>query len=308
MSKPRTYVSAPAFTPLPFGLLSALSTSIRNPSDAHWQAGVNYEAVCALGGTTYDECFAVSGTGGNGAVGPPPSKASTTEITRRAATPFTVFLEIDCSAPGFWDRSDEMINAAFTQAEQWQVEYAFWTGFAANQPVVYPHLTADTQIVDDNGFLLQTAAAPVSGISGPLDIVEGLGALEAALADSYDGIGVIHAPRNLIAPMADAMLIVLDGSRYRTVGGNTVVFGAGYRGTSPAGTSAPGETWMYATGAPFIYRSPTYTFQGREGLDRNDNTLKRMVERNYLLAWDCGHAAVNISTGGIITGAPAGPS
>lgn len=306
-ARPRTYVSASAFTPLPFGLLSALRPAIRTPGDQHWQAGISYETVCAQGGTTYDECFAVTGTGGAAPV-PPSTKAATTAIARRGATAFTVYAELDCTAPGFWERSDQMINEAFTQSEQWQVEHAFWTGLAGGQPTVFPHLASNTTLEDGAGFTLQTSATPVSGLSGPLDIVEGLGALEAAMADCYDGVGVIHAPRNLIAPMVEARLVERDGDRYVTAGGNIVVFGAGYRGTSPSGASVSGQTWMYGTGAVFIYRSPTYTFNGRDSLDRNENTLKMMVERNYLVGWDCCHFAVNISSGGVVTGASAGPS
>lgn len=303
MANPRQYVSAPAFTPLPFGLLSALGPDVRMPRDAHWQSGITYEPICAQGGTTYDECFSVTGTGG--APVPPASKSPTTTIGERGAMPFTVYTEVDCSAVGFWERAAEIVGDAYTQSEQWQVENALWSGVAGGQPVVWPHLAANAQFSDANGIILQTAATPVSGLSTPLDIVEGLGALEAALGDCYDGVGVIHAPRNLIAPMSQAQLIVREGPRYRTMGGNIIVFGAGYRGTSPAGASVSGQTWMYATGAMFIYRSSVQVFRGNEIIDRAKNTVKALAERTYLIGWDCCHLAVNISTGGVVVGAVA---
>lgn len=306
MVKPRTYVDAPSFTPLPYGLLTTLSGSIRRPDNNHWQFGVNYEPVCAEGNTTFGDCFTVSGSG-LAPVGEPASKSPTTSISKRGATAFTVFSEIDCSPVGFWDRATELIGNSFSQSEQWQVENAFWTGLAAGQPVVFPHLAADTAIVDEFGFTLQTAASPVSGVSTPLDIVEGLGQLEKSLADCYDGVGVIHAPRDLIAPMADAFLIRLVDGHYVTVGGNIVVFGAGYRGTSPSGTSASGQSWMYATGSMFIYQSAVQVFPLRDSMDRTNNTLKAIAERTYVLGWDCCHLAVNISTGGVTTGAIVAP-
>lgn len=293
--KPRTYVSAPAFTPLPFGLLSSFSPFIRTPTDPHWQAGVIYESICAIGSTTYDECFSVTGTGTSVAtVGPPASKAGTTEFTLRGATPFTVYAQMDCSVPGFWDRGIDAVNQAFTQAEQWQVENAFWTGIAGGQELVFPHLAADTEIYDGD-VLLQSAVT--TGASG-VGVVEGIGLLESALASCYDGVGVLHVPRALAPALADAMLLINEGGRYRTPNGNIVVLGAGYTGSAPGGTTVDGSTWVYATGALMIYRSPTYTINGVDALDRANNTLKPIVERNYLLGWDCCHVGVNITLEG----------
>lgn len=312
-TKPRTYVAAPSFTPLPYGLLSTLEPDIRRPANNHWQFGVNYEPICAESNTTFGDCFAVSGNG-LGIVGDAPRKIATATVARRGATPFTVFSEVDCSAVGFWDRAEEVVGNSFTQSEQWQVEYALWTGLADGQITVFPHLAANTVVVDEFGITLQTAASPASGVSTPLDIVEGLAQLEAALSDCYDGVGVIHAPRTLIAPMADAHLIVETSNGYRTVGGNIIVFGAGYRGTSPAGILTPGQAWMYATGAMFIYQSraqvlPVHPTRGRgeNSYDRANNTVKAIVERTYVIGWDCCHIGVNVSTGGIATGAVVAP-
>jgi hypothetical protein len=235
-------------------------------------------------------------------VGEPLSKTATTSIGLRGATPFTVFAEVDCSAVGFWERAADIVGSALTQSEQLQVERAFWTGLAGGQPVVFPHIAEDETIVDEFGVTLQTAATIVSGDSTPLDIVSALGRLEQALAECYDGVGIIHAPRNLIAPMADAFLIRQEGSRYRTAGGNIVVFGAGYTGSSPAGTTIPGQTWMYATGMMFIYRSPAQVLpiQGgpnQSSFNRTENTVHAIAERTYVLGWDCCHLAVNVATG-----------
>lgn len=312
-TKPRTYVDAPSFTPLPYGLLSTLRDSIRRPANSHWQFGVNYEPICAEGNTTFGDCFTVSGTG-LGSVGEPPSKAATASIERRGATAFTVFSEVDCSAVGFWDRAEEIIGTTFTQSEQWQVEYALWTGLAGGQSVVFPHLAANAMIVDEFGITLQTAATPASGVSTPLDIVEALAQLEAALADCYDGVGVIHAPRVLLPAMAEATLIVETPTGYRTVGGNIIVFGAGYRGTSPAGVLTSGQAWMYATGSMFIYQSPVQVLpvhptpgRGENSYDRANNTVKAIAERTYAIGWDCCHIGVNVSTGGVTTGAVLAP-
>lgn len=308
-TKPRTHVLNPSFTPLPYGLLTTLTDAMRETTDLHWQIGVNYDSVCANGGTTYDDCYAVSGTG-VAPVGLPPTKAATTAITHRGATPFTVYAEVDCSAPDFWYRANEVVGDALTQSEQWQVERAIWTGLAGGQLVVFPHLSANAEIIDSNGITLQTSTTTVSGGAlGPFDVVEALGVIESELANCYDGVGVIHVPRVLLPAFASEGLIKKDGSIYRTVGGNIIVFGAGYTGSSPSGVVPPSSVWIYATGAMFVYRSdaqvlPIQPERGSSGsFDRMNNTIRAIAERTYVIGWDCCQIGVNVSTGGIITGA-----
>lgn len=301
---PRIQVEPPSFAPLPYGLLTALDDQIRGTSDPHWTSGVTWESVCAQGGTTYDECWAVTGTG---APPPPASKSSTTSITRRGALPFTVYAELDCSAPGFWDRAQDLTIQTLTQSEQWQVENAIWTGMAGGQSVVWPRLASNANNVEaSTNITLGLAATVVSGNSSPMDLVEGWGLLEQALADCYDGVGVIHVPRNLLPQAKHSNLIEAEGSRYRSAGGNLVIFGAGYRGTSPAGVAVSGQTWMYATGAMFVYRGPAQIMPIVSALNRSTNTMKAIAERTYLVGWDCCQLGVNISTGGIVTGVVGG--
>jgi hypothetical protein len=299
----RKYVSGPSFTARPFGLLTSLGPDIRTPVDPHWKNGVTYEVLCAAGGTTYDECLAVTGTGGAGAIAPP-TKSATNALDVRGATSFTVYNRIDCSAVGFWDRASVLTNQALTQAEQYQAERAFWTGVAGGQPVVFPHLAANAQVADEAGILLQTAATTVVSGGVPLDIVEGIGRLESALESCYDGVGVLHVPSVLGAAMASHNLLVREGPRYRTPNGHIVVLGAGYLGTSPAGASSDASAWVYATGAVFVYRGTAEVTPQRATIDRASNAVSTIAERPLLLGWDCCHFAVNVSVGGNVSGTP----
>lgn len=307
-ARPRHNVASSTFTPLPYGLLDALAPYVRTPADLHWQGGVTYETLCAAGDTTYDECFAVTGVGSRETTPPePPSKSETASITIRGATPFTVFAEVDCSAPGFWDRAEEFGADALAQSEQYQVERALWTGTAGSGTVVFPHLAADTALVDAYGYTLQTAATQIIG-GATLDVVEALGRLEGALADCYNGVGVIHVPRELNATFQNADLIIPDGTRYRTANGNIVVFGSGYTGSSPSGATTDSLAWIYATGALFIYRGPVTVMRTRESFDRATNTVYAIAERTYLVGWDCCHIATNVTLGGIGAGTSGDPT
>jgi hypothetical protein len=302
----RQYVEPPAFTSIQFGLLTSIAEQIRTPSDPHWQQGVTYESLCGPANTTFDDCIAVTGASFGTPVPPSPPKADTgAGLYPRGATAFTVYTEIDCSAPGFWERSQEAVNENLTRREQFQVEQSFWTGLAGGQQVVFPHLQANTQILDENGIILQTAATSVSG-AAQFDLVEGLGRLEAQLEACYDGVGVIHVPAILGAAMANNMLLVREGPRYRTPNGNIVVIGAGYPGTGPSDApNAPtpsNNAWIYATGAMMIYRSPVTIMPRVSTLNKAENTMTAIAERTYSIAWDCCHYAVNVTLGGYAAG------
>lgn len=313
MANARLYVEPPTFTSIQFGLLSSLDFALRTPTDPHWQMGVNYESICGVAQTTYDDCIAVTGAGQGQPVPPSPPKSSNgAGLVKRGATSFTVYTEVDCSAVGFWDRAEEIVGEQITRTEQYQVEQAFWTGVAGGQVVAYPHLQANTQILDESSIILQTAATQVSG-GAVMDVVEGIGRLEATLGACYDGTGILHVPVALAAAMAENMLLVRDGNRYRTPKGHIVVLGDGYRGTGPAdapGAAAPTTTaWVYATGMMFIYRSPVTIIRPQSStIDKAENTVKAIAERTYVLGWDCCHAAVQISLGGRITGSPGSPT
>jgi hypothetical protein len=284
-------------------LLSTLTPELRSPADPHWQAGVTYEPLCGGSGTTFEECFSVTGVG---FAPPTASKVDTGGLDRRGATAFTVYDRVDCSAPGFWERAEEVVGELLTETEQWQVERTFWTGVAGGQTVVFPHLAANAPVLDESGIVLQTAAVTVTGAA--LDVVEGLGRLESTVADCYSGVAVIHVPRTLAPALANAQLLVRDGTRYRTHNGNLVVLGAGYRGTAPDGSTPSGSAWVYATGAMFIYRGRPVILPIRDSVDRAENTINAIAERTYVIGWDCCHVGVNLSTGGIITGAVNGAS
>jgi hypothetical protein len=301
----REYVAAPAFTPRQFGLLTSLNDVVRTPVNPHWQYGVTWESLCGDAGTTFDDCIVVTGSGTGQPVPPSPAKADTgLDLIKRGATPFTVFAEIDCSAPGFWDRAEEVVGDGLLRTEQEQVERALWTGIAGGQNVVFPHLAASAAISDEDGILLQTAGVSVSG-NAVYDITEGLGRLEGLLASCYGGQGVIHAPATLAATFAAQGLVKPQGTKMLTALGNIVVFGAGYPGTSPSAPLDPSPAtsqWMYATGAMFIYRSRATIIPKRDSIDRAENTVKAIAERTYVIGWDCCHYAVQVTVGGEVAG------
>ncbi|MCW6003868.1 hypothetical protein K1W54_04625 [Micromonospora sp. CPCC 205371] len=289
---PRFHVDPPSHVASPFGLLSVVDARYDEPSP-HWRQGVEWDALCGTISTTYDPCFSVTGTGDP----PPPPPPKTSELTfeDRGATPFTVVADFECSPAAWAGEAARLGEEALTRLESYQVERAFWTGVAAGQEVVFPHLAADAEVTDGGAHpvLLQTAATPVTG--SVMNVVEGLGLLEQALADCYNGVGVIHVPASLGPLLAAERLVERDGRRLRTIKGNLVALGAGYPGTGPDGSPpAAGGVWMYATGPVLAYRSRVEVPPQPSTINRSNNTVQAIAERTYVLGWDCCHLAVQV--------------
>lgn len=287
----RQLIDLPAvFTALPYGLWDSVQTP--SPDGAHWQNGVTWVERCPAGGTTYDECISVTGTGD---VPAPPVKTPNVEQATRGALPFTVIAEFQCTPIGLGD-AQTVARDALDRVEQHQVETAFWTGTAAGQQVVFPHLADDTETLDGD-VVLQPVASPI--VTGA-DVAQALGALEQALADCYKGQGLIHVPRTALPTLAAWKLARLDESSGRLVtpSGNLIVAGGGYTGSGPDGAApAAGTSWIYATGAAWGYRSEVFLTQVRDSLDRSTNTLRMQAERTYLLGFECCLLAAHIVLG-----------
>lgn len=269
--------------------------------DAHWQLGIMYPVVCGGASTTYDLCITLETDAEN------PTKSEQAERTWRAAYPFTVYTEIDCSPVGWWDDAENNIREALRRYEHLAVEETFWTGTVAGDPnIAFPHLAAsgtmDLPSQPDGLVTVQTAAT--IAITGTVDVVEGLGALEQEIGTCYGARGTIYVTLPVFDELVNELLVFQRNGLWFTAKGNMVVPGSGFPGTSPSGlVPAAGTSWMYATGALMGYRSaPRQVATRKDSFDRSVNTLSLIIERTYILGWDCCHAAVLVSTGGAIAG------
>lgn len=300
MAGPRQQmVSPPLFVDRNFGLLSVVQARYDEP-DAHWRNGVTWQNLCGMGSTTYDP-YCVTGA--------PAEKSANVEVTTSGATPFTVFGEVDCSPVGY-SQQEQRARAvdALTRGEPWQVERALLSGVAGGDAgIVYPHLAADTAVFDTTSLPTVTLQCAVTTVTGStvLDVVEGVGRLEAAFSDCYGGQGTLHVPLILGEQLFRAGIVRVDGAMIKTQAGNLVALGAGYDGRGPDGTFIANAAWVYMTGPVIAYRSAPETFNFREMLDRSTNTAKTIVERTYVLGFDCCCLfGAPFSVGGIVTGQP----
>lgn len=290
----RTYVQPPIVTPAPYGLLSAVE--LRPDGESFWRLGTTWQDTCPQGGSTIEPCY----TSAPAVTGTSFSKSANATRTNWGATPFTIYAEVDCSAPAFWDDKEAYVRTAFERVEQWQLERIFWTGTVdgvANAAL--PHLAATSAVTEQGlGYVttLQLAATQVTGtaISAPM----ALGAVESALANCLRGVqGIIHISNDIASVLAEANLLVRDGPRLRTWNGNLVVVGNGYPRSGPDGSDPGlGYGWMFGTGPIFAYRSDIHVLlENNSALNRTDNTVKAIAERTYLLGYDCCLVAALVS-------------
>lgn len=308
MAQPFQLVDASAaFTPLPYGLLSAVQ--LVDDPDPHWQMGIEWtEDVC-------DVPFTVTGA----PCGTPITAAPVASgIGSRAATPFAVMAWVPCAPIGQGQNLElirERTERVLTNGESRAIEAAFWsgqvTGTGTANPgtgTVYPHLAANAEVfAEPQGAAtvqLQTAATVVTSGTG-VDIVEGVAGIEAALASCYGGEGVIHVPAGAVAHLAAWSQIERRGNQLRTRLGNIVAAYASGNRQGPTGANAPsGQGWIYGTGAMFGRRTPIRRAGQLPGevIGRPENRTVYIVTRMYVLGFDCCHFAAQVSLGGIDSG------
>lgn len=298
----RQVVDGPGFVPLPNFLWDAAEHP--STADAHWQQGITWIERCGGGGTAYDECLAVTGTGGT----PSGQAAFSSNVTQqnRGATAFTVFAEFDCAPVGnglsqsdLTDRAEE----ALLRMEPYVVSRAFWTGSAGKsgttaQTTVWPHLASNAVLDDPYSIRLQTAATPL--VTGGEDVAVALGAVEAQLASCYGGQGAIHIPYSALPTFAARSLVTQEspGGPIYTTAGNRVIPGLGYPGTGPDGSAAAsGTSWIYGTGPVFAYRSDVFARPFPSTFDRSENTVRYLASRTYLIGFGCCHVAALTTLG-----------
>lgn len=302
MAGPRVVVDGPSFTPLPYSLWDAVQQ--RNSAGTHWQNGITWVDRCGNGDTLYEECIAVTGSGGS-----PTAQASMTSNitqTNRGATPFACYAEFDCSPVGLAD-AQTIADDALAKIRNYQLERAFWTGTAGKtktgnvaQTTVFPHLAANATLNDpnDSSIVLQPTANMSASGGATTDVADGLGQLENALAGAYHGIGVIHIPLIAYATFAAWDLVEDRNGVLYTPAGNRVVVGHGYPGTSPAGAApAAGTTWIYGTGQVFGYQASIEMGSLNELFDRSENTHHMVAQQVYVLGFECALYATQVQLG-----------
>ncbi|MFF7143464.1 cupin [Streptomyces nodosus] len=274
----RKYVEAIPGRPLPHGILTNTSTDVRDVTDEHELLGTEWLGLgCCPVNVWRDPCTDESL--GDESPGQPPKKEFCRPIAEHA-DPITVYSGAECSTMG-WTYAEARAHAeaSLELGEQEAVEAGFWTN------------------------KLAMTAQDLTPAEGPVNIAQGVAALEGCLAEQYGGVGTLHVPAGAAALLGCCNLAhrdPADGS-LSTLAGNCIIIGAGYSAmnTGPGNLPAdPGTAWLYVTGPVVVRRGPTVTIPDRPGASVNirTNDLRVLVERSYVVATTCVVCAIQIST------------
>jgi len=271
-------VTGPVYVPAPnpvvprYGLFNVATGPLDIPIQAR-SGGIQYQiSVCDLPEAYEVNCQEDHDT-----------KVIESGVTTVTGAPFVVYSAIRCSPVGLANQGEAAVRRyLFDQlvaGEQAVVERAFSTGAVGLSPSLQ-------------------GATNIGNAQGP---VQAVGMLESWLYARYGLPGVIHAPI-LAAPYFSGAHVIdwdrsLTGS-WRTDVGTKVSFGD-YAGTGPSGqVPAAGDTWIYITGQVAIWRTSDADVlvpPMGQVIDRSTNLLTSVMEREYVLTYDCYAAGVQVT-------------
>ncbi|WP_258314602.1 cupin [Streptomyces sp. Act143] len=270
----RRRVEAIPGRPLPYGILGGC-TEVIDVQDEHELLGVEWMALgCCPVEVWNDPCVGTDESPGA------PTQKQFCRPTTEHADPITVYAGAECATMGWsYAEARQHAEASLELGEQEAVELGFWTN------------------------TLAATATDLTPAAGPVDMAQGVAALEGCLAEQYGGVGVLHVPAGAAALLGCCNVVQRDpgGGPPTTLAGNCVVIGAGYStaNTGPGNIPAdPGTAWLYITGPVVVRRGPAMTVPDQPGpsINYRTNTQRVLVERTYVVATTCTVCAINVST------------
>ena len=263
--------------PLPHGILGGC-VDVQDVADVHELLGVEWLALgCCPVNVWRDPCLDADESPGDESPGSTQKEFCRPEIEH--AEPITVYAGAECSALG-WTYAEARAHAEASLAlgEQEAVEAGFWTS------------------------RLAATATDLTPAGGPVNIAQGVAALEGCLAEKYGGRGVLHVPAGAAALLGCCDLVSEDPAtgNLRTLAGNCAIIGAGYSAmnTGPGNLPAdPGTAWLYITGPLVIRRGPAETLPDQNSsVNTRTNDRRVLVERTYVVATTCTVCAIQVVT------------
>lgn len=263
--------SRPASPPRRYGLLDAANGPIDMPLAQVRNGGLSYISATCGTGFGY-EIACIDAQADKGAF-----FGDGVDIV--TGTPFIIGTTLTCGSVGFTEAEYRaMAMERLASVEQAELERIFSSDTVGQGP----SLTAADGIITVTG-----GGSTVSHVISHLEQARycGFGANTA----QYGVPGVLHLPVAVFNQAKQDGLLEFDGTRWRTAMGTFVSTGC-YANEDPAGAApADGTFWVYITGQVYIWRSTDVLISPIEGaLNRTTNQVRMMVEREYVVAYECG--------------------
>ena len=219
-------VAGPLPVPANVGLRAARGsgsavTENPDPPGTRWLGGYRFQRGPCNCGTLRDICDVTT------------PHVSGENLPWREARPFLVGCARTCSTFG-WEATqvDTEVSLSLDLVQYDQIARELWRGdFARANGYPTPYLAdGSDEFVD---LMAENDAAEGEGF----DFVEGLAALEDALATCHSGMGLIHAPVIMAARWSSRNLLIREGRRYFTYAGNQVDLRPRLRRSGPVGST-----------------------------------------------------------------------
>jgi hypothetical protein len=255
-----------------YGLFNATNGPLELPVHARI-GGLQYTTpLCTLPAGYEVNCITDSDT-----------KAFTDGITTITGNPFVVIASVLCGAIGFTPAEwSAMVVDKLKAGEQALVEQIFSAGTFGMSPSLA------------NNTPTATALTAVTSVAAAI------GSLEGWLYHRYGPAGVLHIPISDAARVLTQDYVTNVNGVWRTKSGTAVSFGD-YANVGPTGTApAAGHSFWYITGQMTTWRTPdSEIFVSPYGatIDKTTNQLKMFAEREYVVAYNCFVASVDITLG-----------
>lgn len=263
-----------------YGILSA--TEPIYLEDPHWQSGFEFESDCSVDtDSTLPPC-----------PDPVAEKATDGGLLFCTADPFTVLGSYKCSTGGR-PVSEAMAIAdnRLRRNKERGVERTFWTGLT-NVGTVNPSLQGGNSSCG-------ITPIDITPDNGTLNTLQAVAALESVMVECIPGgIGVIHVNQGFLMYLTSNLLAKQNNGKFYTPSGQLIVAGAGYPTSGPGNVpSAPGETWIFATGPMAVYYSDVFYTPSNVGqaIDRRINDITFYAEQTFSVVWECCVFAVRVS-------------
>lgn len=254
----------PAF-PLRYGLLAAAVGPLALPVHGR-NGGIQYvESMC--GGTYGYEVTCLADQ---------TAKTFTDNLQTVLGVPFIVYSTFTCGPVGYTDAELKAFGLQrLLSVEQSIVEQVFATGDFAQAP----SLSGNPDVINTD----------VAGATDPVDVISAL-ERDIYCTSGYGPPAYLHMPIAVFNHLKQEHLIDWDGARWRTPMGSVVSAGC-YTGDDPDGVApADGTFWVYATGQTVVWRTPdseVFVSPIEGYLDRTTNQVKMLVEREYVVTFEC---------------------
>lgn len=276
-------LNGPVYVPAPnpsiprYGLFSVATGPLDLPVHARI-GGLQYEISSCNLPRGYEVLCQTNGSRG--------TKTYNGTIETQVGLPFVVYAGIECGTVGLANWGQERIR-----------KYLYEMLVSGEQATV-------ESIVSNQGF----GQSPGLGgnpeavnLGTASNVVQATSILENWLYARYGLPGVIHAPMITAAYFTNAHIVHKYGINdpWCTAPGTKVSFG-NYINTAPSGSAAvSGSPWIYITGQVAVWRTPDSELLDiplGQVINRTTNTVDIVMEREYVVSFDCYVAAVQVTS------------